>query len=296
MTLITLLIALTVERFLGSLQDYRRFDWLLAFARWVAAKAEKRAWLDGPLGVLLVLGPPAVVVGVLQALFAGSLVLSLLFALVVLIYCFGPRTFYDQAKSLVDALDRGDEEAARWYLEQLLDRRPAPDEPLPKAASEALFIALCDRLLAVVFWFAVLGPLGAFLWRASSELSKGCAAPEVGCGTPQGGLAAAWRWLYFVLGWVPARLTAWTFAALGSFMDARERCRRMQEDGEHHWTDPNEALLACAGCGALRLPESEETMEMRGGWAVCQSLELVRRSILAWLVVIAVLTLWGWAS
>ncbi len=295
MTLITLLIALTVERFLGSLQDYRRFDWLLAFARWLAAKAEKRSWLDGPLGVLLVLGPPAVVVGGLQALLADSLVLSLLFALAVLIYCFGPRTFYDQAKSLVDALDRGDEEAARWYLEQLLDRRPAPDAPLPKAASEALFIALCDRLLAVVFWFAVLGPLGAFLWRASSELRKSCAQDEA-CRTPEGGLAATWRWLYFVLGWVPARLTAWTFAALGSFMDAREQCRRLQEGGECHWEDPNEALLACAGRGALRLPEGADEEALRGGWAVCQSLELVRRSILAWLVVIAVLTLWGWAS
>ena len=293
MTLIILLVALVVERFLGSLQDYRRFDWLHAPARWMVAQRERFEWLDGPIGVLILVGLPAAVAGWLQWLLGGwSLILAFLFGLAVFIYCLGPRSFYDQAKNLVDALDRGDEEAARWYMEGLLDRRPWPEgQPLPKTASEAVFIAVCDRFLAVVFWFALLGPLGAVMYRAASELRKTCLSTGA-CGKGESGLGDAVAWLYQVLGWVPARLTAYTFAALGSFMDARESCRRVREAGERHWPDPHEDLLACAGCGALRLEE----VAPEGGRVVCQSLDLARRSIWLWVVVIALFTLWGWIA
>ncbi len=290
MTLIAILIALGLERFLGNLQDYRCFHWLHAGARWIVSQRERRGWLDDIPGVLLLVLLPALLVGWLYlALAQWSALAAFLFSLVVLIYCLGPRSFYDQAKALVSALDRGDEEEARWYLEQLLDRRPWPEGlPLPKTASEALFIAVNDRLLAVIFWFAILGPMGALLYRGSSELYKTC-LPAGACGKGESGLGKAARGFYVALAWIPARLTAYAFAALGSFMDARETCRQRREAGERHWGDGNEDLLACAGCGALRMEAEPERAE--GGRAICSALDLVRRTIFLWVAAIALITL-----
>ena len=105
MTLISVLVALLVERFLGHLQDLRRFDAFVDFSGWLRRRFfQSRPW-DGAFGVLVVLAVPVVITGALQGWLSSWLfgLPELVFSIAVLIYCLGPRDLAADAESYQDA-------------------------------------------------------------------------------------------------------------------------------------------------------------------------------------------------
>lgn len=296
MTLIAILISLTIERFLGCLQEYRRFGWFRRFADWVRTRA---GVLDGPLGVLLAVGAVLLVVGVIQnKLGETSGLLSFLFGVAVLVLSLGPKTFYDRVKDYLGAVERGNTESACWYAGEILGRKvSANDEAaLTRGVAESLFVIAHDRILAVIFWFAILGPLGAAFYRLTSILRTPPAGEEEVAQRTRFDASAAQ--LNFILAWVPARLAVLGYAVIGSFVDALGYCRNKTQECSERWSDANDRLLVCAGTGALRLglqPEEGATAADNVR-EVHDALALVRRSIAVWLAVIALMTLSGWAA
>ena len=149
------------------------------------------------------------------------------------------------------------------------------------------------RTLAVVFWFFVLGPVGAVLYRFSQLMVKG-PSPERNVGA--GFLDAATR-LHGILAWLPARLTAWAYSLMGSFSRARYRWQLRAFEWMDNWVDGNDGVLIASGTGALELPDP---VEGEGGgvvmWmdAIKDASRLVVRTTWLWLTVIVLLAMAGW--
>jgi membrane protein required for beta-lactamase induction len=285
MALIAIFISLVLERILGSLEELRRFGWFLAYYRWAAPRLARLRGLNGALGILLLLLPLIAPVVALDYYLDGlGPLLGLAFAVLTLLYCFGPHDLEAEVEAFIDAHDRGDEESACWHASELLG-----DEELICEGGETprimanIFVEANERLLAIVCWFILLGPAGALLYRLSSQVPQAAAQEEDAIGE-------AGRRLHQLLGWLPARLCAIAYALAGSFVDAIHGWRSV----ESGWLEGSREVLINSGFGALRF-ESDETQEnRRSAESVGESLALVRRAVLVFLALLAFATLAGW--
>lgn len=99
-------------------------------------------------------------------------------------------------------------------------------------------------VLGPVFWFVVLGPVGPVIYRAADLLQGRWGTllqPE------QRAFAFFAERAFFWIDWLPARITAATFAVAGNFEDAAY-CWRTQAAG---WGRGAEGVVLASGAGAL---------------------------------------------
>ena len=289
MTLIAILASLVLERLLDHVQDLRRYERYQDYVEWVRQRLRGDTW-EGALGVLALLAPVVLVTLVLQFGLEDALfgLLGLVFAIIVLVFCLGPRDLGHELSQYREAYATGDLERATRLARSLAGVEP-PVDPLlqARAVTEAVLVQANQRIFGVLFWFALLGPVGAVLYRAAAELRRL---------TLQDSDEFAWaaRQLTEILDWLPARLTALGYALSGHFEAAVLRWREATKQGDR-WRMPSSQVLAAAGTGALDLD-----LEFADGLAweqVLQSaMNLVWRTLVLWVFLIALLTLAGWTS
>ena len=166
---------------------------------------------------------------------------------VLLYFCVGLRSLRDHNLPIQDALEKGDIDTARRLTSYIVSRDTAhaDEEYLAKASVESVLENGCDAVFGTLFWFVLLGGAGAVLYRASNTLDAmwgyrnqrflrfGCVAARVDD----------------VLNWIPARLTAFSYALLGQTRLAFQ-CWRVQAPV---WPSPNAGPVMSAGAGALGL-------------------------------------------
>ncbi len=295
MTLIALVVAFSLEWFATQLQAMRSLAWFERYAGWARGRFGSSAFRDGPLGVLAILLGPLLVLGLVQAALAGVWLglLSLLLGIAVLFYCLRFQGLDRQVEAFVDAAEGGDTGRARELAAGLLERSLAEDESEVRQVTAAVLVQANERLFAVVFWFAVLGPLGAFLYRLSWYLAYRTPPEDAEAGF----IDAALR-LHGILAWVPARLTALGYALAGSFEDGLQEWRNVYQTLPEDFVRTTEVVLRQTGVGALRL-ERYLAQQEDEGVALEPSVAgaargLVLRTLVLWAIAIALLTLAGW--
>ncbi|MCC5810539.1 MAG: regulatory signaling modulator protein AmpE [Ectothiorhodospiraceae bacterium] len=287
MHLIAMLLGLWLSRFASE-----RLQWRAprVFAPWQERVCEgwfrhgRTAWL----GLFCLLVPPVVLVGILQWLVSGWLfgAVSFLLALAVLLACLPEMRVEQTLRALTRAWRVGDQAEENLLLLTLSQgEQPPEDEParLVFAVREA-GVRAHHNLYALLFWFALLGPAGAVLYRLTElERARSQRASNV---------AVSWRelvvGLHALLAWLPARLTALGLGLMGSLTDAM-RHWQLARAGEQ---DGNRAALTGAMVGALRLEISPVDRDAQGEVLV-EARRLLRRTLMLWLVAFAVLTLIG---
>ena len=288
MAFISVLISLFAERFLGSMESMRRFDWFDTYCRWLRRHLPESTPWEGPFGVLLLMSAP--VLGVtLFGYFVGELWLPLgfVFSVLMLLYCYGPRDLEAEVEAFVDARERGDEESAEWHADSLLgDDRPENSHALTVTMMEHIFVETNERLLGVIFWFVVLGPTGAILYRLSC-LEKFNQRQHTD------GFAVSVRHLHDILAWVPARICALGYALSGSFEDSIFAWRKEASA----YSDATRGVLISSGFGALqkeRHNDSEDPHPDISNEDINATMTLFKRTQLVCLAFLALLTLAGW--
>ena len=297
MSLFALLLALACERGLTQLFHLREPRWLDRYGDWVARRFGARAG-SVPLALLVVALPVLPVAAVDRALGGHLLGLpQLAFALLVLLFSFGPRDLRDEVDDYVAALERGDrDEAARRAKELLEVDAAGRGGALRDAVEEAVFVQANNRIFGVILWFMLLGPAGAWLFRASDLMRRRAAFEAARGAAAAQGLRHALAALHGLLAWVPARLAAASYALAGSFEDAVGNWRVAVDRAAESVLDRSEDLLARVGRASLQpslagLPaEALDAATARGAWRI------VSRSTWIWLAVIALLVLAGSAS
>jgi membrane protein required for beta-lactamase induction len=269
------------------LNEYRSYDFFLAYVDWWRERFSGPAW-DHVGGLILMLLPLWLGVALLQhwiSDWAFGLV-GLLFYVAVLVYCLGPRDLAADADTYCHAHESGDDELRRRAAELLLRRGTATQDSAASAheVSSAVLVEASDRLFAVLFWFALLGPLGAVMYRSVAVLYREH--------REEGELGDSVAWLHAALVWVPVRLLALGYALSGHFDAAVEGWRDAQQlslrgsEGSMH-------LLAVTSTAALGFGEGGG---QAGAEQVRAAMRLVWRALAIWMVIIALLTLAGWTT
>lgn len=287
MTLIAILIGIVIDRFYQALPALRQYRYFHEYADWMRARLREASW-DGGLGLLVLLLPPLLLVALLQALLSDGLwgLLGLLFAIAVLVFTLGPRDLPQDVDDYCAVRD-GEDDAARLSLVRSFAPELEEDADL-RACDEAvvrgILVGAHDRWFAVIFWFALLGPLGAVLFRAVEQLARRPEANEFGITVQQ---------LLGVLGWLPARLMVLAYALSGHFEQAMQAWRGAPSGLP--MAVQSEALLQAAGEGAL-CAQPEDCLDTEPVSLIRAAMGLVWRALLVWLAVIAVMILAGWVS
>ncbi|NJD32022.1 MAG: regulatory signaling modulator protein AmpE [Gammaproteobacteria bacterium] len=301
MSLIALLLALVIERGLTEALGLREPRWLDRYCDWAGRKAGVRSGGSGVLAAAIAVLLPVMPVALVSALLGSHLLglLQLAFAIIVLLLSFGPRDLRNEVDDYVDALERGDRDAAMQRAKELLESDAAGrGAGLREAVEEAIFVQANNRVFGVIFWFLLLGPAGAWLYRVS-DLMRRRAAFEAGRqGSVPGpdSFAGALAYVHGLLAWIPARLAAGSYALAGSFEDAVGNWRVAVDRVGESLLDRSEDLLARVGKGSLQPSLAGVGEEELGAAAAQGALRIVTRSVWIWLAVVAVLVLVGNAA
>jgi membrane protein required for beta-lactamase induction len=288
MSLISILISLAIESYWEQVDKLRQYGWFETYRNWMMEKLQGLPLYDSPLGVVLVLGPLAFAVWLVDAMLGGVLSLfSFLFGIAVLIFCFGPRALSRDAQAYLSAAESGDHEQAMQYASEILGR-PVDEQPqqLAQLVKDAILIHANDRLVAVMFWFALLGPVGAVIFRASTLLKdETVLLPDK--------FSHSVHDLFWVMNWIPARLCIIGYALAGNFIDTVSYWRSVND----FWIRDSDDLLVTSGNGALRqdmridMAEDGKELFIHG---VAHAMSLVKRTVIVFLALLAILTLAGW--
>ena len=287
MSLLAIIITLLAEQFLGSMEALRSYRWFERYTAWLRPHLPIGNLWDGPLGVITVLALPSLIfIYLFEVIHDFSALLGFVVSVLVLLYTIGPRYLKAQVEAYLDAANRGDQEATGWHAAELLgDEMPSEPMRLNRAIMEKIFYLANSRLFASLFWFVLLGPLGALLYRLSVELEEVYHHSNSGFG------AAVWR-LRYLFDWPSARVCGLAYALGGSFVDARDV---WMSEG-HHWEDANRGFLVTTGMGALRCrPDTDDADTGYRLDDVRESLALVQRTLLVYLALLSILILAGWS-
>ena len=286
MSFLALLLSLLFDQMLRHLEALRGPRWFHAYYESLRFFAHSSGFWRAGLGVLVIVLVPTVVV-----LFLGHLLdhvwgaFGFAFAVLILLFTLGPKDLHVQAEDYIQATQSGNTNRADELARELLEAEPPADTAArSEAITRVVLSEANDRLFGIFFWFALLGPAGAVLFRSTDFLRR-LPAEEVRSGE----FVYAVTRLYGVLAWVPAHLTALAYALGGSFEDVVSDLKAFYRDNTARFFQVNSDVLVCAGLGALRASAEEP-----GTGRLRSALLLIRRALIIWLVVYALITLFGW--
>lgn len=287
---VAMMLALALDALLG---EARRFHPLVGFGR-IASDVERRLYRDDRGAGVVAWGVTVAIPVVALFAFRANVGAPLAFAIDVLVLYFaiGRRSLGDHARPIAEALRANDLAAARVAVGRMVSRDvDALDATRVAAAgTESVLENGHDAVFGALFWFVLLGAPGALLFRLANTLDAmwGYRTPRY----ERFGWAAAR--IDDVLGFVPARLTALTYAAMGD-TSAALRGWRTQAPA---WDSPNAGPVMAAGAGALRV-RLGGAAPYHGRWeprpelgegsppdatTIDRALRLVDRGVVAWLV------------
>jgi membrane protein required for beta-lactamase induction len=288
-----ILICLIAERFLLDHIALRNNSWFITYNQWFERHQPPQRMRQGVIGMLLLILPPLLVLWVVQYLFEDALfgLLWLLATTAILLYCLGPQDLDSQVNRYIEAVDSDDDDGIRACATALITDEPPTSEPArSQAVAEGILYLSNHTLFSVLFWFVLLGPIGAMLYRITTWLP----AMEQAKQDPDFLLDS--KQLIVILDWIPARITAFCYAIAGSFEDALYGWRSYHESRFSEFENSNTGTLICTGGGAMRLStlinEAHEGVQSFSFLAK-SAMALVWRSLVVYLVVIALLTLIG---
>lgn len=298
-TLLSAIVALLLGHLARPLAVWaRRYGWWRRWLRHLDALFDESTVWRGGWGIIVALLPVLVLMTALQIVagFSPWRLGSLLLGVVVLFHCWGPRDLDLDVAAIADAPDP----AARLHAARRLWPPGGSATLETRALVGRVFRTAVDRWFGVLFWFGLLGPVGALLYRLVQDAAQGSALPQLPVATARGALRLK-DWL----DWPVAQLLTVSLALVGDAATVREAWRR--HGGADY--DAQADFLAAAGRASVReeLADAVQDLVQDGvddAQAISDELgplpelrdamSLLWRCLMIWLLVLAVFVLAGW--
>ena len=249
MLMIQIFIAFILDKVLGEPQKNHPLVFFGNFANKIEAarNSQQATRVDGTLALLICVLPIVAIIYQLQFKFFDSGISSLLFGATVLYITIGWQSLFEHTSAIMKPLQEGNLAEAKQNLAMIVSRdtEQLNEQEVVSATIETLLENGNDAIFGALFWFVILGPVGAILYRLVNTLD------------------AMWgykndRFLSFgwaaarlddVLNWIPARLCAYSYALAGNYQLAMQ-CWKTQAP---QWKSPNAGPVMSAGAGALSI-------------------------------------------
>lgn len=297
MTFIIMISALMIDWFAGEPKRFHPLVGFGALANTIEARLNRPKqqrfvqFFAGMLALVICVTPVAVITYLISQIpLWGSL-----FSIVLLTLCLGHRSLFDHAKPILHAMQQGDMKQARMLTSRIVSRDKEHID-VNKATIESILENGNDAVFGTLFWFVIGGAAGAVTYRLVNTLD------------------AMWGYrtqpfFYFgktaarlddLLNFVPARLTALSYALLGKTQKALG-CWQHQAP---LWDSPNAGPAMASGAGALDIQLGGAAC-YHGEWHqrpllgtsnpaqandIGRALRLVSNSVLLWLAVTGIIT------
>lgn len=296
MILIALALGLILEHLATAILHLRELRWFDRYYDIAIRIVSNWPRWTTVLGLIFILALPALPVYLVSYYLQSSENIwdfdYLAFAVLIVFFCLGPRDLDSEVDEYCQARDSGDEEAAdRVLLEMSESERPRINDI--EAVEDAIFVQSINRVFGVIFWFVLLGPVGAWIFRVSDLLRRRAVFQHLRTEDKSDDtILNAIEAIYGILKWIPARLAMLGYALSGSFDDAVNAWRaELSADGTPIDVR-NDLLVARVGkasmAGYLDEPANSSA-------AARNSMRIVHRTVFLWVIVIALLTLFGLA-
>ncbi len=316
MSFFAILLALVLEQARPLKPNNLVFVGIERWSSWVArtfdAGTRQQAWITWGITVL---GPALLTMLIHWTLeFGLGWLFAVLWHVALLYLTLGFRQFSHHFTSIREALENGDENKARELLAQWqgVQVGQIPRSEIVRHAIEYSMIAAHRHVFGVFFWYAALsiiglGPVGAVVYRLTEFVQRQWhSSPPDGSQTSEvlrSVCARAW----LAMDWLPSRMTALGFAIVGSFEDAMDGWRNHAQN----FPEDNDGVILAATAGAINIrlggaalqadDEDKEGQDMVGGSSTpgripevahfAQVVGLVWRTVIMWLVLVALLTM-----
>lgn len=304
MAVLIIIFALILEQFLSPFQRGKVFVLFIRYSNFLRRKLDAGEVHNGMIAWLTAIVPVIVLFLLLHLLLAKlAPVLAFLMNLGVLYLCMGFRQFSYSYTAINQGFQTQNLETSRQALAKWTQQPTSElsENEMLRLMIEQGVLDSYRHLFAVMFWFVVfyvlgLGAMGAVLYRLVVLLpQRWFRTEEVLC---------FGAWSKRMLDWMdylPVRLTALSFAVVGSFVDTIDCWRKYAK----LWHSSCEGVLFSATAGALNIrlggalrqnfvmtsrPELGDGDEVEN--IHLQSVVgLIWRAVVIWVVMIALLTL-----
>ena len=293
MVLVILLIAYMIRR---RLDGRNRWSADVLWRRWFSPGAQAKAGKERSVtpGLVRVL-VPAVLLAVVVYL---ASVLGLRFTvypleLLVLVGLMGAPGWRQVLEAYSQAWARGDMQSAWRHIQQWLPAAERGEALSPEtmhlSLSRRLLVSVFERFFLVVFWYLVGGIALAFFARGMVALAEHW---------PQAAARERFRKGAELMGWIPARLLAGTFGLAGDLSGWLQKIRGVlpgfgKNNGEVLMSAANGSLTGYALDPARFSGIHPQDWPNFGGRSLSAIRDLLNRSMLVWICVIALLVIAG---
>lgn len=309
MILLSIVIAVFFDQLWGEPKRYHPLVGYGNSVQWL----EQKLWTPtcskrhGVVAVLITLTALSLLVYCLEVIVAGKPLLTVLVVSGGIYFAIAPKSLREHAQVVSDALDAGDVAGARYGLSRMVSRDTdhLNEEQIAAACCESVLENGSDGIFAALFWFCLfaffsgenypVGLYGVVLYRGVNTLDAMWGYKNTRY--RQFGWAAAR--LDDILNYLPARLVGLSYAVMGNYLTARH----CWLDQGPKWKSPNAGVVMASGAGSLEITlggdsvydgKTESRTLLGCGRAatpgdIARALALVNRTLLLWLLVIAVL-------
>lgn len=284
MTLIFILAALALDFFLGGLERYRNYNWFTSLHYALEKRFAHYKYWDSSLGLVALLALPLLILIVAtHTLGHWSFILEAVFTLFILVYCLAPEALDNRLDYYVSAIDEEDADKLASLNDELINQAVIDDDDTSEAAViKSAFVEAHQRSFAIIFWFLILGVVGALLYRLVSVLDD--EMHEI-----HSGFSDSTKVLLNILNWPSSRIMIIGMALAGSLVDSLSGWRQ----SEKLTIEVNHAVLIAAGLGALQyMPDIEVPGREKSYW-IDELKALINRTLIICLVILGIMTLSG---
>lgn len=306
MYFLVILICLTINYV--WLKDFDRFSdaWFFQFRKQVDnhtldfAQKTKNGWL---VGQLFLYGVPLLIVGLLLIFVADVLfgLATMLVHILILLIAFDRTQPGKLATDFLNFWKQDDAAACQKYLQEEMGKEfnqlEGKDcDSLATAFSKQLTYRCFEKMFVVFFWYMVTGPLGVVFCYVTYQLRDGQTETD-----PEAALFSN-RVLIRVLEWVPMRLLVLSFSLAGNFVKCFARLKEVFWDlslqgsyGDLLYSSAEAALHGVVEDAqqADGAAASDVGQRSKVAGEIESLLALLERSQLIWLVVLALITVFG---
>ena len=299
-SLIAVLFVIMFAHWMPELARLRDHRWLDAWLSWLGERIGAQPLYASAFGLLAVLVPPLLVLGLIQGLLSDWLfgLPAFGFAVAALFWFWGPRSLdHDvQALALAETTEARSQTARELGVAVLPDDYPGQARVLV----DAVFAQSLARWFGVLFWFVVFGVVGAALYRLAWLLATRL---DLRAKLPEESRISASR-LLDVLDWPATQAIALALAVVSHFDAVIDAWRGFLAERRGRLIDMQPGLLQAVGQACVRIDEREEEEEglVDGSASVrvvhepVLALGLAWRVMWAWLTVLALLVIGGWVQ